>query len=77
MIEKMNRVDLDALLMDYEGGLSVALLELKNVTKYYHGTTPALDDVSFSVNEGEFVSVIGSSGAGNQHFSAALTGWLR
>ncbi len=42
----------------------MALLELKNVTKYYHGTTPALADVSFSVNEGEFVSVIGSSGSG-------------
>jgi len=38
--------------------LSVPLLELRNVTKYYHGTTPALGDVSFSVTEGEFVSVI-------------------
>jgi phosphonate transport system ATP-binding protein len=42
----------------------VALLELKNVTKYYSGTTPVLADVSFSVNDGEFVSVIGSSGSG-------------
>ena len=42
----------------------MALLELKNVTKYYYGTAPALDDVSFSVNEGEFVAIIGSSGAG-------------
>lgn len=42
----------------------MALLELKNVTKYYSGTTPALADVSFSVNDGEFVSVIGSSGSG-------------
>ncbi len=42
----------------------MSLLILKNVTKYYSGTTPALDDVSFSVSEGEFVSVIGSSGSG-------------
>ncbi len=42
----------------------MALLELKNVTKDYQGTVPALDDVSFSVDEGEFVSIIGSSGAG-------------
>ncbi|WP_041276381.1 phosphonate ABC transporter ATP-binding protein [Desulfosporosinus acidiphilus] len=40
------------------------LLELRNVTKYYHGTTPALEDISFSVAEGEFISVIGPSGAG-------------
>ncbi len=44
----------------------MALLTLKNVTKYYqrHNAKPALEDVSFSVNEGEFVSVIGCSGSG-------------
>jgi len=42
----------------------VALLELKNVTKYYGGTVPALAEVNFSVNEGEFVSIIGASGSG-------------
>jgi phosphonate transport system ATP-binding protein len=42
----------------------MALLELKNVTKRYSGATPALESVSFSVNEGEFVAIIGSSGAG-------------
>jgi phosphonate transport system ATP-binding protein len=40
------------------------LLELRNVTKYYKPTTPALADVSFSVTKGEFVSIIGPSGAG-------------
>lgn len=43
---------------------SAPLLELRNVTKCYHGTTPALADVSFSVARGEFVSIIGPSGAG-------------
>lgn len=42
----------------------MALLELKNVTKYYNRETPALSDVSFSVDDGEFVSVIGPSGSG-------------
>lgn len=42
----------------------MALFELKNVTKYYNGVTPALADVSFTVREGEFVSVIGPSVAG-------------
>jgi phosphonate transport system ATP-binding protein len=44
--------------------LDVPLLELKHVTKNYNGTTLALDDISFSVAEGEFVSIIGPSGAG-------------
>jgi phosphonate transport system ATP-binding protein len=42
----------------------MALLEIKNVTKYYNKETPALANVSFSVEEGEFVSIIGPSGAG-------------
>jgi len=42
----------------------MALLELKNVSKRYSLETLALDDVSFSVDEGEFVSVIGPSGSG-------------
>ena len=40
------------------------LLEIKRVNKSYNGTTPALDDISFSVKKGEFISVIGPSGAG-------------
>ncbi|GBF34006.1 phosphonate ABC transporter ATP-binding protein [Desulfocucumis palustris] len=42
----------------------MALLELRNVTKCYNSASTALSDVSFSVREGEFVSVIGPSGAG-------------
>ncbi|GAA0370336.1 phosphonate ABC transporter ATP-binding protein [Bacillus horti] len=40
------------------------LLEFKNVSKQYGSDTVALADVNFSVQEGEFVSVIGPSGAG-------------
>ena len=42
----------------------MSLLELKSVTKYYNQATTALDNVSFSVEEGEFVTIIGPSGAG-------------
>lgn len=42
----------------------MSLLEVKNVTKYYSDSAPALDDVNLSVSEGEFVSIIGSSGSG-------------
>lgn len=40
------------------------LLEFRNVSKTYNNITHALNDVSFTLEEGEFVSIIGSSGAG-------------
>ena len=40
------------------------ILEFRNVSKTYDHKTMALRDVSFSVNEGEFVSIIGPSGSG-------------
>lgn len=42
----------------------MSILEFKNVSKCYDANTTALDDISFSVKEGEFVSIIGPSGAG-------------
>ncbi len=39
-------------------------IEFKNVTKEYISGVKVLDDVSFSVEQGEFVFVIGPSGAG-------------
>ena len=40
------------------------ILEFQNVSKVYNKATKALCDVSFSVDEGEFVSIIGPSGSG-------------
>ena len=40
------------------------ILEFRNVSKVYNNVTRALSDVSFSVDEGEFVSIIGPSGSG-------------
>jgi phosphonate transport system ATP-binding protein len=40
------------------------LLDVKRISKQYNGDTKALSDVSFSIKEGEFVSIIGPSGAG-------------
>ena len=42
-------------------------VEFKNVCKYYQVgevVTKALDDVSFTINEGELVTVVGASGSG-------------
>lgn len=43
------------------------LLEIKNVKKYYggkHNMVKAIDDVSFSVETGEFIGIMGASGSG-------------
>lgn len=40
------------------------ILEFKEVNKSYDNVTKALDNISFSIEAGEFVSIIGPSGAG-------------
>ena len=40
------------------------MLEIRNLTKIYENGTKALDDVSFTVKDGEFLIVIGLSGSG-------------
>ena len=45
----------------------MAILEVKNLVKTYgkgDNLVKAVDDVSFEVNEGEFVAIIGASGSG-------------
>lgn len=45
----------------------MSLLEVKNISKNYHslkGETPALLNINFSVEEGEFLSILGPSGCG-------------
>ena len=45
-------------------GATETLLQVEGLTKSYDGSSKALEGVSFSMNRGEFVSLIGSSGAG-------------
>ncbi len=43
------------------------VLEVKNIEKYYgnkSNLTKAIDNISFTVNEGEFIGIMGASGSG-------------
>ena len=49
----------------------MALLEVKNLEVHY-GVIKALKDVSFEVNEGEIIALIGANGAGKSNFCKAI-----
>ena len=56
-----------------------ALLELDHVGLSYHtlsGEIPALSQISFSVQEGEFVSLVGPSGCGKSTVLNLIAGLL-
>ena len=56
--------------------MSTTLLEVRGVTKRFAGIT-ANSDVSFSVSEGEIVSIIGPNGAGKSTLFGCITGFHR
>ena len=57
------------------------MLELRNVTKIFHAGTinakTALDDLSLTLDEGDFVTVIGGNGAGKSTMLNAIAGVFR
>lgn len=50
------------------------MINFKNVSKYYNANVVALDNVSFHVRPGEFVSLVGQSGAGKTTLVRLLVG---
>ncbi|MBR5126603.1 MAG: energy-coupling factor transporter ATPase [Oscillospiraceae bacterium] len=57
------------------------ILEVKNITYTYSTGTPfehtALDDISFRVNRGEFIGIIGHTGSGKSTLMQQLNGLLK
>ena len=51
------------------------MLDVKNINVYY-GAIHAVKDISFQVNEGEIVTLIGANGAGKSTFLKILSGEL-
>lgn len=54
----------------------MTLLELKNVHKSY-GSTQVLSDINLSIDEGEFVAIVGYSGAGKTTLISMLAGLIK
>ena len=57
----------------------MSLLKIKNLKTYFHtraGTTRAVDDISFSIDQGEIVGVVGESGSGKSVTCHTMLGLL-
>src|SRR5687767_7830870 len=54
-----------------------ALLEIASVSKTFESGTRALEDVSLSVESGEFVSLVGPSGCGKSTALRLIAGLMK
>ena len=57
--------------------LNMEILKVENLSKYYgedETKIKAIDDISFSVEQGEFISIIGASGSGKSTLLHILGG---
>ncbi|MEA4875697.1 ABC transporter ATP-binding protein [Anaerorhabdus sp.] len=52
-----------------------SLLEIRNLNFSYDGNRPILKDVSFTINEGEMLAIVGKNGAGKSTLSKLIVGF--
>ncbi len=60
--------------IDAQPAKQPTLLTLSGLTYSYNGEVNAVDDVSFSVNKGEFVSILGKNGSGKSTLTKLIMG---
>ncbi|MGI5851395.1 MAG: ABC transporter ATP-binding protein [Clostridiales bacterium] len=59
---------------------SKVVVSLENVSLKYHsleGETPAINNISFKVNEGEFIGIVGPSGCGKTTILSLIAGLIK
>jgi ABC-type cobalamin/Fe3+-siderophores transport system ATPase subunit len=56
---------------------SEPILELKNVSFRYPGNRQIVDDLSFSIGNGEFIGLLGANGSGKSTILKLASGMLR
>lgn len=57
-----------------KSGYNMSLLTVDHLSKTYGKNTKALNDISFSVNEGECIGIVGESGSGKSTLAKVLVG---
>ncbi|TBX99053.1 phosphonate C-P lyase system protein PhnK [Rhizobium laguerreae] len=57
--------------------MSEALLQVRNVSKVFHGVTRACDDVSLHLKAGEVLGIVGESGSGKSTLLKCLGGMVK
>ena len=51
------------------------MIEVKNITKKY-GSFTAVDNISFKINDGEIIGLLGQNGAGKSTTMNMITGYI-
>ena len=51
------------------------MIEVKNVTKKY-GKVVAVDNINFTINDGEIIGLLGPNGAGKSTTMNMITGYI-
>ena len=59
-----------------DGRLDLVKIEFRNVTFYYKKSEPVLDDLSFVIEDGSMIAIIGHNGSGKSTIAKLIMGLL-